>query len=125
MPRDYHMLIGGQWLPGKTRREVTNKYDGSVLGTIPMAEATDIDQALSVAQQTFPTMAAMPAYQRADILSQAVDLLKRRREEIARTIAAKAGKALKFARVEADRGIQTFTFLRPKRRSAFTVKRCP
>jgi acyl-CoA reductase-like NAD-dependent aldehyde dehydrogenase len=110
MARDYQMLIGGQWRPGTTRREVKNKYDGSVLGTIPLAEAADVDQAIAAAQQAFPTMAAMPAYQRADILGKAVDLLKRRREEIARTIAAEAGKALKFARIEADRGIQTFTF---------------
>jgi acyl-CoA reductase-like NAD-dependent aldehyde dehydrogenase len=110
MARDYRMLIGGRWLPGNTRREVKNKYDGSVLGTIPLAEATDVEHAIAAAQQAFPTMAAMPAYQRADILGKAVGLLKQRREEIARTIAAEAGKALKFARVEADRGIQSFTF---------------
>jgi acyl-CoA reductase-like NAD-dependent aldehyde dehydrogenase len=104
------MLIGGQWLSGTTRREVKNKYDGSVLGTIPIADAAAVDRAIAAAQQAFPTMAAMPAYQRAEILGKAVDLLKRRREEIARTIAAEAGKALKFARIEADRGIQTFTF---------------
>jgi len=104
------MLIGGKWQSGNSRREVKNKYDGSVLGTIPIAEAGDIEQAIATAQQAFPTLAALPAYQRSEMLGKAVDLLKQRREEIARMIAAEAGKALKFARVEADRGIKTFTF---------------
>jgi acyl-CoA reductase-like NAD-dependent aldehyde dehydrogenase len=110
MAREYRMLIGGKWQSGNSRREVKNKYDGSVLGTIPIAEAGDIEQAVAAAQQAFPTLAALPAYQRSEMLGKAVDLLKQRREEIARMIAAEAGKALKFARIEADRGIQTFTF---------------
>jgi acyl-CoA reductase-like NAD-dependent aldehyde dehydrogenase len=54
-------------------------------------------------------MAALPAYRRAEILGKTATILNDRREEIARTIAAEAGKALKFARAEADRGITTFT----------------
>lgn len=110
MAQDYQMLIGGTWVPGKARREVKNKYDGSVLGTVPIADADEVDQAIQAAQRAFPTMAALPAYQRAEMLGNAVHLLKQRREDIARTIAAEAGKALKYARIEADRGIQTFTF---------------
>jgi acyl-CoA reductase-like NAD-dependent aldehyde dehydrogenase len=37
-------------------------------------------------------------------------LIRERREEFARTIATEAGKALKYARIEVDRGIGTFTF---------------
>jgi len=110
MAREYQMLIDGEWVPGKARREVKNKYDGSVLGTVPIADAEEVDQAIQAAQRAFPTMAEMTAYQRSEILGKAVSLLKQRREEIARMIAAEAGKALKYARIEADRGIQTFTF---------------
>ena len=45
---------------------------------------------------------------RASNLARAAVLIKERREELARTIAAEAGKALKFARAEADRGYWTF-----------------
>jgi len=54
-------------------------------------------------------MAEMPAYKRAEILLRTAALLRERREDIALTIAAEAGKALKFARAEVDRGISTFT----------------
>jgi acyl-CoA reductase-like NAD-dependent aldehyde dehydrogenase len=110
MARTFQMLIDGKWLAGSTQREVKNKYNGDVLGTIPMAETAEIDQAIAAAQRAFPGWAALPAYQRAAILGKAAGLLQQRREEIARTIAAEAGKALKFARAEADRGIQTFSF---------------
>jgi acyl-CoA reductase-like NAD-dependent aldehyde dehydrogenase len=52
----------------------------------------------------------MPAHRRYEILSRAAELIRERREEFARTIATEAGKALKYARIEVDRGIGTFTF---------------
>lgn len=88
MAREYQMLIDGEWVPGKARREVKNKYDGSVLGTVPIADAEEVDQAIQAAQRAFPTMAEMTAYQRSEMLGKAVSLLKQRREEIARMIAA-------------------------------------
>ena len=54
-------------------------------------------------------MAEMPAHRRAAILLETAKLIQERKEELARTIAAEAGKALKFARAEVDRGVSTFT----------------
>jgi acyl-CoA reductase-like NAD-dependent aldehyde dehydrogenase len=54
-------------------------------------------------------MADMPAYKRADILLRTAALLRERSDDLAKTIAAEAGKALKFARAEVDRAISTFT----------------
>ena len=42
MAPDDQMLIGGTWVPDKVPHEVQNTYDGSVLGTIPLA---DFDEA--------------------------------------------------------------------------------
>ena len=56
MARTFQMLIDGKWLAGSTQREVKNKYNGDVLGTIPMAGAAEIDQAIAAAQQAFPGM---------------------------------------------------------------------
>src|SRR5436309_13166311 len=51
----------------------------------------------------------MPTGRRGQILARAARLLRERREDLARTIAAEAGKALKFARTEVDRAAATFT----------------
>ena len=42
MAPDDQMLIGGTWVPGKVPHEVQHTYDGSVLGTIPLADFNEI-----------------------------------------------------------------------------------
>src|SRR5262245_20029167 len=89
--------------------EVKNKYDGKVIGALPTARREDVDAAIAAAQRARDVMADMPAYKRGEILAKTAALLRQRSEEIAKTIAAEAGKALKYARAEADRGVNTFT----------------
>src|SRR5262249_28934998 len=51
----------------------------------------------------------LPAHERAAILDRTASLVEERAEDIARTIAAEAGKPMKAARVEASRAMSTFT----------------
>jgi acyl-CoA reductase-like NAD-dependent aldehyde dehydrogenase len=51
----------------------------------------------------------MPAYRRSEILTRTVALITERKRDLAETIAIEAGKALKFALIEVDRAISTFT----------------
>ena len=53
---------------------------------------------------------ALPPWRRAEILDSAARLLKERREDFARTIAAEAAKPIKTARTEATRAVSTFAF---------------
>jgi acyl-CoA reductase-like NAD-dependent aldehyde dehydrogenase len=106
---EHKLFIGGRWVEGGRRIEVTNKYSGDVIGTVPEARREDVDAAIQAATDAAPAMAALPAFRRAEILGRAARLLHERREEIARTIAGEAGKALKYARAEAERGVTTFT----------------
>ena len=106
---EYKLYIDGQWVTGGPALEVRNKYTDAVIGTVPTARREDVDAAIAAAERAAPVMAEMPAYKRAEILLRAAALLRERREDIALTIAAEAGKALKFARAEVDRGVSTFT----------------
>ena len=106
---DHKLYIDGQWVAGGERLEVRNKYTGAVMGTVPSARREDVDAALGAAEKAAPVMAAMPAYQRSDLLQKVVAGLRARQADLAQTIAAEAGKALKFARAEVERGISTFT----------------
>jgi acyl-CoA reductase-like NAD-dependent aldehyde dehydrogenase len=103
------LFIGGQWVEGGPRLEVRNKYSGEVVGTIPEARREEVEAAVEAARRAAEVMAELPAHRRGEILRRAAELIRERREEFARTIAAEAGKALKFARIEVDRGISTFT----------------
>lgn len=106
---EFKLLIGGQWTGRGDPLEVKNKYDGSTIGVLPTASREDLDAALDAARGAADLMADMPAFRRAEILLNTASLLRERFDDMAKTIAAEAGKALKFARAEVDRAISTFT----------------
>src|SRR5262245_3475730 len=105
---EYKLLIDGQWIDGGPLLEVKNKYDGKTIGALPAARRADLDEAIAAAERAKNTMAEMPAYQRSEILLRTARLIAERKEDFARTIAAEAGKALKFARAEVERAVSTF-----------------
>ena len=106
---EYKLLINGEWTGSGTPLEVKNKYDGSTVGVLPTASREDLNKAIEAAERAQDIMADMPAYKRAEILLRTAALLRERSEELAKIIAAEAGKALKFARSEVDRAASTFT----------------
>ena len=106
---DGKLLIDGKWVDGGTRLEVKNKYNGEVVGTLPTARREEVDAAVAAAERAEDLLAEMPAYERAAILSRTAALIHERADDLAKTIAAEAGKALKFARIEVDRAQSTFT----------------
>ncbi len=103
------LFIDGRWVDGGPPVEVHNKYTGEVIGALPVARRQDVDAAVDAAARAAAAMAELPAHRRADILGRTAALIRDRRDEFARTIAAEAGKALKYARAEVDRGVITFT----------------
>ena len=106
---EYKLLIDGQWVNSGSTLEVKNKYDGTVIGTLPTASKETVDAAIDAAERAEDAMADLPAHRRAEILLKTASLLRERGEDLAKTIAGEAGKALKFARAEVERAISTFT----------------
>ncbi len=102
------ILIGGQWVHTKETMAVINPYDGSVAAEVSRAGAEEAERALAIASAATATMAALPSHRKSAILNAAADLILKRKEEIARTIATESGKPVRDARVEADRGALTF-----------------
>jgi len=106
---EYKLLIDGQWVNGGSTLEVKNKYNDETVGTVPTARKEDVDAAIAAAERAEDAIADLPAYKRGDILFRTATLIQERADDLAKTIAAEAGKALKFARAEVDRAISTFT----------------
>jgi acyl-CoA reductase-like NAD-dependent aldehyde dehydrogenase len=103
------LFVGGKWVAGGAPLEVKNKYDGKPVGSVATARKEDVEAAIASADKHAETMANLPVHKRAEILLRTAELLKQRKEALARTIAAEAGKALKIARAEVDRSATTFT----------------
>lgn len=106
---EYKLLIDGQWIGGGNELEVKNKYNGEIVGVLPTARREDVDAALAAAERAEDVMADMPSHKRAEILLRTAVLMRERADDLAKTIAAEAGKALKFARAEVERAASVFT----------------
>jgi acyl-CoA reductase-like NAD-dependent aldehyde dehydrogenase len=88
--------------------DVINPYDKSIVGRTWLAGDREFDQAAHAAVEAAPQMRELHAYQRAEILSGISTALKQRRDEIATTLAAEAGKPIRDASTEVDRASMTF-----------------
>ncbi len=110
MPKEYRMLIQGQWLPGPNRIEVRNKYSNDLIGMVPQASREDVNRAIDSAVRGLELIRHMPAHERSKILERTSRLIEANQTEIASLIAMEAGKAFKYAIAEVKRGAETFKF---------------
>lgn len=101
-------FLAGAWERSDEPLPVTCPYDNSRVGSTWLAGETEFERATAAAVAAAPVMRRLPAYERAAILMRAHAQLAARRDEIGRTIAGEAGKALRDALAEVDRGTQTF-----------------
>ena len=75
-----------------------------------MATEDDVQHAIESAHAAEAEMAALTAFQRAEILEKLSDLFAENREEAARIISLESAKPLKYAYAEIDRTIETYKF---------------
>jgi glyceraldehyde-3-phosphate dehydrogenase (NADP+) len=102
------MCIGGRWVEKSGKTEVRNPFDGSVVDTVPRADAGDVEAALAAAVRGAKVMAKLPALERSAILKKVAEKLEARAEEFARRITLEEGKPIAESRFEASRAVQTF-----------------
>jgi len=106
--REYPFFIGGK--PSRSERslEVTNPFDGSVVGQTWLAGDAEFNAAAEAAVAATSRMAALAAFERGEILSRISRLLAENRDDVARTLAGEAGKPIRDALTETDRATMTF-----------------
>jgi succinate-semialdehyde dehydrogenase/glutarate-semialdehyde dehydrogenase len=109
---ELHMLIEGEKVPVGHRRvhSVVNPATGASLGTLPLADAADLDRALAAAQRGFRIWRNASPQQRAAVLAGAARLLRERQEQIARNATLEEGKTLAEARIEVMMNVTLFEF---------------
>ncbi|WJS91674.1 NAD-dependent succinate-semialdehyde dehydrogenase [Microbacterium testaceum] len=100
------LLINGEWRAaegGKTVA-VNDPATGGVIREIADASVDDGVAAMDAASEAFPSWAATPARERAEILRRAFDLLQERKEDVALLMTLEMGKPLAEARGEVGYG---------------------
>jgi len=110
MPAMTHPLIiaGEERAGGSGRYQVRNPWDDREVGTVELADAKTVEQAVLAAQEGFRLSRKLSAYERADALEAVADGLQSERESLAQLITAETGKPIQFSRIEVDRAVFTF-----------------
>ena len=100
------LLINGEWraAPGGKTVAVQDPATGDVIHEIADATVDDGVAAMDAAAEAFPSWAATPARERAEILRRAFDLLQERKEDVALLMTLEMGKPLAEARGEVGYG---------------------
>ena len=104
---DRKLLLDGEWIETGEWLEVASPYDGSLVARVAKAGAAETRAAVDAAERAMRE--PLPAHKRAEILVRVAGALGKRADEVARQIAAEAGKPLKAARVEVARAMSTYT----------------
>ena len=108
MTKKHDFLVGREWKQSVRSLPVVNPYTQEAFAEICLADKTEIEKAIALADQAFQRTRKMPAYLRSRICSGIAEKIKARAGDFARTIALESGKPLVFARAEVERSISTF-----------------
>ena len=105
---DLKLYIGGQWRGAAETLPVLNPVDESVIGALPVASQSDLDDALAAAEAGFRIWSRMAPRVRGDIILRACALMRERMDEIAHAITLEHGKPFRQAQLEVIRGCEFF-----------------
>jgi succinate-semialdehyde dehydrogenase/glutarate-semialdehyde dehydrogenase len=99
------LYIGGEWKTAEGA-PVINPHDESVLGTVPHATRSDLDNALAAAEHGFRIWSRISPAKRADMIFAATKLMRERVEEMAYAMTLEQGKPIAQSRLEILRGCE-------------------
>lgn len=98
------LLINGEWREAAETLPVINPSDETVIGAVPMATQTDLDDALDAAERGFRVWSRMDVRERAAVLMRAANIMRERVEEMAYANTLDMGKPLVQSKQEVMRG---------------------
>lgn len=103
--------IGGSFSDhGQKSMEVDSPLDGSVLSSVPLSGAAELDAAVKSAQEAFKTWSATPIKDRVQVFFRYKTLMEQNIEELARLVHEENGKTLGEARAEVEKSIELTEF---------------
>jgi len=107
--RRYPIFVAGEERAGSTAETVRSPFDGAQVATVAVAGQRDMDDAIAAAVGSLAHVRAMPRYERQAILRNIAAGLRAGMDELVETMIAEAGKPRRFARIEVERAISTFS----------------
>jgi aldehyde dehydrogenase (NAD+) len=107
MPETFLNYIGGRWTAarsGQTFRNL-NPATGELLGEFPSSGPEDVEDAVASAARAYRGWRLTPAPKRAEIVYRAGEIIRERKEDLARAMTREMGKVLAETRGDVQEGI--------------------
>ena len=102
------LFIDGVWRQGGAGRlDVVDPATEHAAGSVSLAAARDLDDALAAADRAFAAWAATPAHERGAVLTRAAEILRERAPAIAQALSTEGGKLPGEAAAELARAAET------------------
>jgi succinate-semialdehyde dehydrogenase / glutarate-semialdehyde dehydrogenase len=97
-------LIGGEWVAGTARFDVTDPATGAKLADVALLGAAETEAAIAAADRAWPIWRAKTAKERAAVMMKWFALLHQHADDLARIMTAEQGKPLAEAKGEVGYG---------------------
>src|SRR5215216_7350901 len=108
---EFHNYINGKWLEGRNKFQTINPATEELLAEITQAENSDVEAAVDAATKAFKSWRLIPAPLRGELLFKIGDILKQRKEELARLLTQDMGKVISEARGDVQEAIDMAYFM--------------
>ena len=107
MPEKFLNCIGGRWVPARSGRTFLNHNPatGEVLGEFPASGPQDVEAAVDAARGAARAWRLIPAPKRAEVIYRAGEIVRARKEDLARAMTREMGKTLVETRGDVQEGI--------------------
>ncbi len=105
---DLELFIGGKWRKAADTLAVVNPATEDVIGALPIARQSDLDDALEAASAGFRIWSKTAPRERSDIIMRAARLMRERMADIGYAITLEHGKPLQQGQLEVIRGSEFF-----------------
>ncbi|MBI4162402.1 MAG: aldehyde dehydrogenase family protein [Candidatus Aenigmarchaeota archaeon] len=115
----HSMYIDGKWVKGQNFFLSINPATEDTIAEFPSATSDDMKRAVDSAEAAFDSWKSTPAPKRALCLQKIAQLLRERKEELARTETQEMGKVLKEARGDVQEAIDVFDYMAGEGRRLF------
>ncbi len=106
----FQNFVGGDWVASATGSTFENRNPADtsdLIGAFARSSEQDVDGAVAAARRAYREWRLMPAPRRAEIIFRAGEILRRRKEDLARDMTREMGKILKETRGDVQEAIDT------------------
>ncbi len=106
------MLVNGKLVDSHSKKRIysINPTNEEIIGSIPLANKIDVDEAVQAAKNAFPLWASLSVGQRASYLRTIANKIRERKEEIAEIEAKDSGNTIKMVRGDVEKSAATLEY---------------